>query len=80
VAKRFRNRGLSTALIKAAVDHARSQGATIIEAYPYDYRHKSKPSPPPFVYTGLIQAYLRAGFKEVARASKTRVIVRRSIE
>jgi GNAT superfamily N-acetyltransferase len=79
VAQGFRNRGLSKALIKAAVDHARTHGATIVEAYPYDYRHKSEPSPPPFVYTGLIEAYLRAGFKEVARPSKTRVIVRRSI-
>lgn len=74
VAKEHRNRGLSVALIRAAAELARKQGATVVEAYPYD---PGRDLPPPFVWTGLLNAYLAAGFEIVKRPSKTRAIVRR---
>jgi len=79
VDREYRNRQVSTALVEAAAVFARKQGATLVEAYPYDYRHNEKPLPPPFVYTGLYQTFERAGFAEVARPSKTRAIMRRKV-
>jgi len=77
VARGFRRQGLSTKLLKAAVDFARARGAKIIEGYPHDTK---KPTADPFVYTGLLSAFRQAGFKEVARRSKTRPIMRMASE
>ena len=77
VAKNYRNRGISVALIEGAVQHARKQGARIIEGYPVD--PKKKPMPPVFAFTGLTAAYRKTRFKEVARRSKTRPIMRRGV-
>jgi GNAT superfamily N-acetyltransferase len=74
IARRFRHQGLSIALLKAAVDFARACGAKIIEGYPHDTK---KATADVFVYTGLVSAFRKAGFKEVARRSKTRPIMRR---
>ncbi|HPI32529.1 MAG TPA: GNAT family N-acetyltransferase [candidate division Zixibacteria bacterium] len=76
VDKGYRRRNVSTELIRAAAAFACARGARIVEGYPYDYRGRVKHQPPPFVYTGLIQAFERAGFVEVARPSKSRAIVR----
>ncbi len=76
VSKDYRGKGVTTALAKEAVRFAKARGATMVEGYPYDYRGKAA-LPPPFVYTGLIQAFEKAGFKEVARPSKTRAIMRK---
>jgi GNAT superfamily N-acetyltransferase len=72
--KNFREKGLSTKLIIAAVDYASSKGAKIIEAYPTDSEDKKMPAP--FVYTGLAKAFLNAGFQEVERRSPKRPIMR----
>jgi GNAT superfamily N-acetyltransferase len=74
VAKAHRRRSISVALIRAAADHAFRHGAESVEAYPFDPREPDVP--PPFVWTGLLSAYLRAGFQERARRSPTRPIVR----
>jgi GNAT superfamily N-acetyltransferase len=76
IARGFRHQGISTKLLKAAVDFARSHGAKIVEGYPHETK---KPTADVFVYTGLASAFRRAGFKEVARRSKTRPIMRRSL-
>jgi GNAT superfamily N-acetyltransferase len=73
VAKPHRRRGLSPELLKAAATFARSRGALVVEGYPVD---PSQRLPDPFVWTGLASAFRRAGFKEVARPSPTRPIMR----
>jgi GNAT superfamily N-acetyltransferase len=73
IARGFRHQGLSTGLLEAAVDFARARGAKIVEGYPHD---PNKATADVFVYTGLVSAFRKAGFKEVARRSKTRPIVR----
>ena len=73
VARGFRHQGLSTAVLKAAVDFARARGAKIVEGYPHETK---KATADVFVYTGLVSAFQKAGFKEVARRSKTRPIMR----
>jgi len=74
VAKPYRGQGLTVALIKAAVDYAREQGAEIIEAYPVE--PKSEEMPAVFAWTGFASAFRQAGFEEVLRHSETRPIMR----
>jgi len=75
IEKSRRGRGLSTRMIEAAVLYAKSRGAAIVEAYPVE--PKKTPMPAVFAYPGLASAYLAAGFREVARRSETRPIMRR---
>ncbi len=69
-----RERGVSVALLKAAVEHVRKHGGKIVEGYPTD--PKAGKLPAPFVFTGLAKAFREAGFKEVARRSQSRPIFR----
>ena len=75
VARTFRRKGVSTALLKAAAKHARQHGALLVEGYPVESR--SGRLPDAFAFTGTVPAFTTAGFKEVARRSTTRPIMRR---
>jgi GNAT superfamily N-acetyltransferase len=77
VAKKYRRQGITVELLKAAVDHVRSQGGRIVEGYPVE---TSQNMPAPFIYTGTASAFQQAGFQEVARRSPTRPIFRYYIE
>lgn len=72
--KMFRRKGISVRLLKAAVKYAEEQGASIVEGYPVE--PKKGRTPDPFVYTGLVSAFLKAEFMEVERRSETRPIMR----
>jgi len=74
ISRRYRRRGLSGHLIRAAVEYARSRGAPAVEAYPLDPRHSA--GRPGAAFTGLLDTFLQAGFREVARRSPRRPIVR----
>lgn len=74
IPRQHRRRGLSGHLIRAAVEYARSRGAPAVEAYPVDPRYSS--SRPASAFTGLADAFLAAGFREVARRSPRRPILR----
>jgi GNAT superfamily N-acetyltransferase len=76
VARPWRGKGVTAALIEAAVGHARRGGARTVEAYPVD---SPKPQADAFVYTGIASTFLAAGFEEVARRSRTRPIMRRRL-
>jgi GNAT superfamily N-acetyltransferase len=76
VDSRARGRGVSEALLKGAIEYARSQGARLLEAYPVD---KGERSHPDFMFFGAKSMYDRAGFKEVARRRENRPVVRRAI-
>jgi len=69
-------RGVSEALLRGAIDYARSRGATLLEAYPVDKKERSHPD---FMFFGAKSMYDRAGFKEVARRKETRPVMRRAI-
>jgi GNAT superfamily N-acetyltransferase len=73
IGKKYRGEGLSTLLIKEAVKFAKTNGAKIIEAYPVEPKKKTAPV---FIYTGVASSFLKAGFKEAARRSETRPIMR----
>jgi GNAT superfamily N-acetyltransferase len=73
VARPFRGRGLTPALVAAAAKLARRHGARAVEGYPVEPPGRQ---PDAFVWTGLASAFRRAGFVEVARRSPTRPIMR----
>jgi GNAT superfamily N-acetyltransferase len=77
VLKAYRRKGVSARLLKAAAEFAGKRGAVIVEGYPVEPTMEKTPDP--FVWTGIPSAFRRAGFKEVARRSKTRPIMRRVI-
>ncbi len=77
VSKGYRNKGVSAKLIEAAWKLAKRQGATVVEGYPQDL--KGGRLPDAFVWTGLAPAFSKAGFIEVARRSRTKPLMRRSL-
>jgi GNAT superfamily N-acetyltransferase len=74
VARSHRRRGLSVALLRAASAHAGTRGARIVEGYPVIPSTKSLPDA--FAWTGTLSAFRAAGFREVARGSPSRPIMR----
>ena len=77
VAKKFRRKGITVELLKAAVEHVRKQDGKIVEGYPIDAQEDM---PAPFIYTGTASAFEQAGFREVTRRTPTRPIFRFLIE
>ena len=75
VPRENRRSGLTAKLLRAAVDYAREKGAMIVEGYPQDPKKGTMVDA--FAWTGFVSAFKKAGFKEVARRSKTRPIMRR---
>ncbi|HLW92358.1 MAG TPA: GNAT family N-acetyltransferase, partial [Roseiarcus sp.] len=69
----YRGKGLTAQLIAAAVEHAKAQGATIVEAYPVD------PDSPSYRFMGFVEAFAAAGFREVGRAGQRRHVMRRAV-
>jgi GNAT superfamily N-acetyltransferase len=78
IAKPFRRKGVTIALLKAAIEHAKKNGAKVVEGYPVD--PKKGETPDVFANTGLASAFRQAGFVEVLRRSETRPIMRYFIE
>ncbi|MCJ7645902.1 GNAT family N-acetyltransferase [bacterium] len=74
VAKPFRQKGMSIAMLKAAAEYAGKKGAKIVEGYPIE--PKKDRMPDVFANTGPASAFRQAGFKEVLRRSETRPIMR----
>lgn len=66
VVRRLRGQGITQRMIVAAVDFARSGGASIVEAYPVD------PASPSYRFMGFVPAFVAAGFREVGRAGTRR--------
>jgi GNAT superfamily N-acetyltransferase len=76
VDRSVRGKGLAERMLRAAVDHARSQGAQLLEAYPVETQ---EPKDPDVMFFGVKSMYDRAGFREVARRKATRPVVRRAL-
>lgn len=66
-------RGVSSALLEAAVAQAAQRGATIVEGYPVRAGHPTLDA-----HTGYLPTFLAAGF-EVVRPAGRRSIVRRGV-
>lgn len=75
--KDCRKQGVSVRMLKAAIDFVRDRGGKVVEGYPVEPRRAEMPAM--FAWTGLASAFVQAGFKECARRSATRPIMRRTI-
>ena len=62
-------------LLDAAVEFARSQGATAVEGYPIEPR--SDHMPEIYAWMGLASMFEKSGFEEIARRSETRPLMRK---
>jgi GNAT superfamily N-acetyltransferase len=76
--KNYRKKGLSVELLNAAKSYVKSKKGKIIEGYPVE--PKSGKTADVFAWTGLSSAFRKAGFKEVARRSETRPIMRYKVK
>jgi GNAT superfamily N-acetyltransferase len=70
VAKR---QGVASALLEAVLEHARTHGPRLVEAYPVREHHMNIDA-----YTGYLPMFLDAGF-EVVRDAGRRIVVRRRV-
>jgi GNAT superfamily N-acetyltransferase len=73
VAESFRQKGISTKLLEAAINYAGKQGAKIIEGYPSRSSGKRHDTT---LYTGLASMFQKVGFVDFGSVSKTRTIMR----
>ena len=70
IRKGYRKQGVTSALIRAAIETAKRAGAPALEAYPFSDESPSASS------TGRVSTFKRAGFKIVARHVPPRPIMR----
>jgi GNAT superfamily N-acetyltransferase len=75
IRKGYRKRGVTSALIRAALEMAKQAGAPAVEAYPLDASLS-----PSATSTGYVSTFERAGFKVVARHVAPRPIMRYEFE
>ena len=71
IRKGYRKKGVTSALIAAALDEAKRAGAPALEAYPLDAKLTPSASS-----TGFVSTFKRAGFRIVARHVPPRPIMR----
>ena len=74
ISKDHRRQGVATGLLSAAVEYVKKKGGSIVEGYAVEPKKGNMPDA--FAFHGPASAYLKAGFKEVARRSETRPIMR----
>lgn len=70
-----RKRGVAAGLLAAAIEFAKNEGATVIEAYPVDGVRVSAVD----YFTGIMSMFEEHGFTEVIRRNQDRPIVRLTI-
>ncbi len=75
----YRRRGIARALVSAAVEFARQEGAAVVEGYPVDPARRTSVSADE-LYHGTFGLFAGAGFAVVSRPSKGRVLMRRSLD
>jgi GNAT superfamily N-acetyltransferase len=76
VRRRYRRRGVTSALIAAALRIVQRARAPALEAYPID---TTKPEHTRNLFTGVASSFSRLGFKTVARRTRSRPIMRYDI-
>lgn len=65
----FRGQGISTQLIKAATDYAKTKNAKIISAFPIPSDNRSQFPVGEAEFSGRFSTYVKQGFKSVGEAS-----------
>jgi GNAT superfamily N-acetyltransferase len=75
IERNHRGRGVGSALLQAAVEYARDNGAVAIEGYPVEPRRDRMPDI--YAWMGLASMFESGGFTEIARRSDTRPLFRK---
>jgi GNAT superfamily N-acetyltransferase len=75
IERRHRGIGVGTALLEAAVEYARDNGAIAVEGYPVEPRRDRMPDI--YAWMGLASMFEAAGFSEIARRSESRPLFRK---
>lgn len=75
----FRKRGVSRALARAAVEHARAHGARAVEGYPIEVQ-PGKGFGWGELFVGTVSVFASAGFRPVSRPTASRVVMRLDLE
>jgi hypothetical protein len=70
VPRKLRGHGTVHRLLDAAIDHARKNGATVVEGYPVD---ETSPS---YRHMGFVSVFRKAGFVEAGQAGRRRHVMR----
>lgn len=74
-----RGHGIGVALLRAAAQHAREHGASVVDGHPVDVgRLKARPSPAA-LFTGTKTMFLAAGFEEIGRTFVSRPVMRKML-
>jgi GNAT superfamily N-acetyltransferase len=74
ILKEYRRKGLSSEVLKCAIDYCKKKKVKILEGYPsVPY---SNNIPAAFAWRGFPSSFEKAGFTEAARRSRTRPIMR----
>lgn len=68
--RRVRRQGVTLDLLRAAINYARSQGATLIEGYPVATGARL------YTYMGSPETFRRAGFVDVTPPGRERLVMR----
>ena len=71
VGREARRAGLTSGLLRAATEYAKSMGARAVEGYPIE------PGPRLYTYMGSPEAFTRNGYRDVTPAGRDRPVVRR---
>lgn len=79
VAAGHRRSGVAAALLQAAVEHARLNGAMVVEGYPVDPSQRPKAGAAD-LYHGTLNLFLQGGFRVVSAAVPGRAVVRLRLE
>ena len=77
VVRSHRRRGIAIVLLEAACDFVREAGGEVVEGYPVEPSKDTYPAA--YAWTGFVGVFLKAGFREVARRSETRPIMRKRL-
>ena len=74
---RARGRGVGRALLNAAVEHARANGASAVEGHPVDVSGlQAEKVSGSALFTGTMAMFVAAGFSEIGRTYPTRPVMR----
>ncbi|MGH2700517.1 MAG: GNAT family N-acetyltransferase [Actinomycetota bacterium] len=76
--RKHRGSGVATALLKEAIDFARTNGARWLEAYPVD-TPKVPDRGAATLFTGVVSLFESHGFEEVVRRKDARPVMRRRL-
>jgi GNAT superfamily N-acetyltransferase len=80
VKNRYRKKGVSTELLKAAVTALGNEGETIVEGYPVKpTKPGNKDIPGAFAFTGTISLFEKAGFVLAGSSSTSKLRYRKSL-